>query len=107
MRVNALSRYRRAVGMALSEHEQRALEEIEGMLTANDPSLASNLRRTHGRPSMRAAVALLVVVAGLGLVFLGLVLANTIGTAIAVVGFAATVAGGYLAARELRRIRAR
>ena len=93
--------------MALSEHEQRALEEIEGMLTADDPSLASNLRSARGRRSVRAAVALLAVLVGLGLVLLGVLLANAIGTAIAVIGFAATVAGGYLTAREVRRLRQR
>ncbi len=93
--------------MALSEHEQRALEEIEGMLTADDPSLASNLRSARGRPSVRAAVALLAALAGLGLVLLGVVLANGFGTVTAIVGFLATVAGSYLAAREVRRIRRR
>jgi hypothetical protein len=58
----------------LSEHEQRAFEEIERSL-AEDPKFASAVRandpRVHAR--RRVVLAILVIIVGLGLVVFGTV----------------------------------
>lgn len=60
--------------MPLSEHEQRAFEQIERSL-AEDPKFASAVRATDPRvhARRRLVLAALVVIAGLGLVVLGTV----------------------------------
>lgn len=71
--------------MPLSEYEQRVLEQMERELTSDDPRLATSMKTTSQRSSVR------YVIAGVGLV-LGL-LALVIGVAqsvpvVGVVGFA-------------------
>jgi hypothetical protein len=58
----------------LSEHEQRAFEEIERSL-AEDPKFASAVRSTDPRVHARRRVvlAILVIIVGLGLVVFGTV----------------------------------
>ncbi|HEU5265412.1 MAG TPA: DUF3040 domain-containing protein [Jatrophihabitans sp.] len=90
--------------MTLSEHERRALDEIEGMLSADDPKLASALGSRRGKRSIRAVLAVVAVLGGLGLVLLGLLLGNVIGIALGVAGFAATVAGCALGVQLLRPV---
>lgn len=60
--------------MPLSEHEQRAFEEIERSL-AEDPKFASAVRSTDPRVHARRRVvlAILVIIVGLGLVVFGTV----------------------------------
>jgi hypothetical protein len=90
--------------MTLSEHERRALDEIEGMLSADDPKLASALGNRRGMRSVRAALAVLGVLGGLGLVLLGLLLDNAVGIALGVTGFAATVAGCVVGVQMVRPV---
>ena len=83
--------------MPLSDHEQRLLDEIEQALYAEDPKFASSVRAARRRhyPRIRTTAVLCVfgVLAGLGLVLIGL-LANII--ALSVVGFVLLVgACGY------------
>lgn len=71
--------------MPLSEYEQRVLEQMERELTSDDPRLATSMKTTSQRSSIR------YVIAGVGLV-LGL-LALVIGVAqsvpvVGVIGFA-------------------
>lgn len=71
--------------MPLSEYEQRVLEQMERELTSDDPRLATSMKTTPQRSSVR------YVIAGIGLV-LGL-LALVIGVArplpvVGVIGFA-------------------
>lgn len=71
--------------MPLSEYEQRVLEQMERELTSDDPRLATSMKTTSQRSSVR------YVIAGVGLV-LGL-LALVIGVAqsvpvVGVIGFA-------------------
>lgn len=71
--------------MALSDEEQRLLEQMEAALAADDPKLASALRGTRARKLQRrrAALAGLGIVAGVGALVAGIEL-NPI---LSVVGF--------------------
>jgi len=50
--------------MALSEHEQRILEEIERQLAAEDPRLVARARRTAERSDRRLGYAIAAFVVG-------------------------------------------
>jgi Flp pilus assembly protein TadB len=78
--------------MPLSEHEQRLLEQMERALYAEDPKFASSLRSTPGVRAARgrAALGVLGVLAGLGLLIAGV--ATTI-IAIGVLGFVVMLVG--------------
>jgi hypothetical protein len=80
----------------LSEHEQRLLDEIEQALYAEDPKFASAVRAARGPNRTRRLVLLCSVgiVAGLGLVLIGLI---TTVVALSVIGFVVLVGScGYL-----------
>jgi hypothetical protein len=80
----------------LSEHEQRLLDEIEQALYAEDPKFASAVRAARGPNRTRRLVLLcsLGIVAGLGLVLIGLI---TTVVALSVIGFVVLVGScGYL-----------
>ena len=87
--------------MALSEREQKLLEQMEQALYAEDPRFATRIR-SHGDrgTKRRMLVGILAVLAGLGLVFLGV-----LGQAIwlGAVGFAVMVAGGVWAFAPARK----
>ena len=87
--------------MALSEREQKLLEQMEQALYAEDPRFATRIR-THGdaRGKRRMLLGILAVLAGLGLVFLG-VLNQLIW--LGAVGFAVMVAGGVWAFAPVRK----
>ena len=90
--------------MPLSEHEQRLLDEIEQALYAEDPKFASSVRSARARRRVgrvRSSVLICVtgVVAGLGLVLVGLL--TTI-IALAVVGFVLLVGACGYGAQSLR-----
>lgn len=96
--------------MPLSEHEQRVLEQMEQALYAEDPRLASQLKRPAAGSSStldrrRIAVGILVAVAGLALVVLGVVFQQSWPGAlwIGALGFLAMVLGGTWAASPGRR----
>ena len=89
--------------MALSDYEQRRLEEIERGLHNDDPGFADSINisvlRRHGR-----LVAAAVFVVGVLVLAGGAVLAADlllVGVAVAVLGFLAMVAGaGLFASRQ-------
>lgn len=87
--------------MALSEREQKLLEQMEQALYAEDPRFATRIR-SHGDrgAKRRMLVGILAVIVGLGLVFLGV-----LGQAIwlGAVGFAVMVAGGVWAFAPARK----
>lgn len=87
--------------MPLSEHEQRLLDEIEQALYAEDPKFASSVRSARAPSRLRRSVALgiLGVLAGLGLVLIGL-LANLI--FLSVIGFVLLVGCTALEIQTLR-----
>ncbi len=77
--------------MPLSEHEQRLLEQIEQALYAEDPKFAHSWRARDLRSVRRRRVvrAVLVVVAGLGLLVAGVVVQGgdaVLGVILGVVG---------------------
>ena len=81
--------------MPLSEHEQRLLEQMERALYAEDPKFATSLRSSRGARASRghAALGVLAVLAGLGLLIAGV--ATTV-IALGVVGFVAMLIGCVL-----------
>lgn len=91
--------------MSLSEQEQRALQEIERSLLAEDPTFASTMPKVgatpfagSGRVTMRSVA---LVVFGLVLLLGGVALA-TVSIwliAISVVGFVVMLGGGVMALR--------
>ena len=87
--------------MPLSEHEQRLLDDIEKALYAEDPKFAASVRTAkRRRPGRRwIPISVVGVLAGLGLVLLGLLIKNPIP---AVLGFVAIVAAVTYAATTLR-----
>lgn len=91
--------------MPLSEHEQRVLEQMEQALYAEDPRLASQLKRpaptgaAAGLDRRRLALGILVALAGLALVVVG-VMSSLIW--VGAIGFLAMVLGGAWAASPSR-----
>ena len=81
--------------MPLSEHEQRLLEQMEKALYAEDPKFATSLRSTPGARAARgrAALGVLGVLAGLGLLLAGV--ATTL-IVVGVIGFMVMLAGSVL-----------
>ncbi|WP_298746081.1 DUF3040 domain-containing protein [uncultured Serinicoccus sp.] len=96
--------------MPLSDHEQRVLEQMEQALYAEDPRLASQLKRSAsaggaaGLDRRRLVLGVLVALGGLGLVVVG-VMSSMIW--IGVIGFLAMVLGGAWAASPSRSTSAR
>jgi hypothetical protein len=76
----------------LSEHEQRLLEQMEQALYAEDPKFASQMQGSAARARLRRGLAIgaVGVVAGLGLVVLGVATESIWWGAI---GFALMVSG--------------
>jgi hypothetical protein len=88
----------------LSEHEQRLLDEIEQALYAEDPKFASSVRSARARRHRlrfrsTALLCVLGVLAGLGLVRVGL-LANII--VLSVLGFVLLVGSCGYAVQAVR-----
>jgi hypothetical protein len=86
----------------LSEHEQKLLEQIEQALYAEDPKFAASVRSARSRRLGRRWIlwSVLGVLAGLGLVLVGL-LAKII--VLGIVGFVFIVAACAYGARMMRR----
>ncbi|MBO1269518.1 DUF3040 domain-containing protein [Arthrobacter cavernae] len=79
--------------MPLSEYERRRLQELENDLAADDPDLAQELR--SGKPprrSVRRIVGTTAVLAGLGMVIMGIA-AQLAG--LGILGFLLMVAATY------------
>lgn len=85
----------------LSEHEQRMLEQLEQALAAEDPKFASSMEgsRRGGPTRLRWVVAVVGVLAGLGLVLVGINTTMWVGAA----GFAVMVAAVAFALTPPRR----
>ena len=81
--------------MALSEHEQRLLDQLGAALAAEDPKLANTLRGSRSRTLHRRRAAL----AGLGFVVgvVALLAGMQFGWVISVVGFVVMLASTVLA----------
>lgn len=92
--------------MPLSEHEQRVLQQMEQALYAEDPRLATQLKRTAaartstGLDRRRLALGVLGALAGLALIVVGVM---TQFLWISIIGFLALVMGGAWAATPARR----
>lgn len=79
--------------MALSEEEQRLLDQMEAALAADNPKLASTLRgTTHGRQHRRALLAGVGFLVGLA----GLVGGMQLHPVVSVVGFVVMLAAAVL-----------
>jgi hypothetical protein len=77
----------------LSDHEQKLLEQMEQALYADDPKFASNLRTAGtGATRKRAALGVLAVLAGLGLLVLGVATSPAVGVA----GFTVMLIGAVI-----------
>jgi hypothetical protein len=85
----------------LSEHEQHLLEQMEQALYAEDPKFASQMQGSAARARLRRGLAIGVagVIAGLGLVFLGVAMGAIWWGAI---GFALMVGGVAYAIRPAK-----
>jgi Protein of unknown function (DUF3040) len=85
----------------LSDHEQRLLDEIEQALYAEDPKFAASVRSARARSRTRRSALLCAigVLAGLGLVLIGLI-ANLI--VLSVIGFVLVVGSCGYAVQLLR-----
>ena len=84
--------------MALSEGEQRRLDEIERALTSDDPKFAATITIDQFRRH-RAVVAAVLFVAGMVGLVAGLVVADGVlwaGVVISVAGVAAMIAGALM-----------
>ena len=81
--------------MALSENEQRLLEQLEAALAAEDPKFANTLRGSHRRTFHRRRAALAGVVFLVGLA--ALVAGMQFGWVISVLGFVVMLASTVLA----------
>lgn len=78
--------------MPLSDHEQHLLEQMEQALYAEDPKFASQMQGSAARARLRRGLAIGAggVIAGLGLVVLGVITESIVWGAI---GFALMVGG--------------
>lgn len=90
--------------MPLSEHEQRLLEQMERALYAEDPKFATSLRSSSmARASRgRAALGVLIVFAGIGLLVTSMALQAT---PLGIVGFAVMLVGSVLVYTAFQRPR--
>jgi uncharacterized membrane protein YkgB len=81
--------------VALSEHEQKLLAEMEAALAADDPRLVGALSgKARTRQASRVLLGAVAIVVGLVVIIAGLVAKNT---AIGVVGFMIALSGAFTA----------
>lgn len=87
--------------MALSEHEQRMLEEMERNLLAEDASLASKVGQvgSTNRSASKLIAGVLVMIAGLGLLIFSVAIQVAF---FGVVAFLVMVAGLVIASSNFR-----
>lgn len=88
--------------MALSEEEQRLLEQMEAALAAEDPKLASALRGTRTRRLHRRRAAL----AGVGFVvgLAALIAGMEFGIVVSILGFVIMLAATILALTSWQKV---
>lgn len=84
--------------MALSEHEQRVLEQIERSLYAEDPKFRAAVKKTSSKPTSMASLRVAIGLGVLGLIVLvgGVYLQNVI---VGVLGFLIMLTGGIYGVR--------
>ncbi|WP_104179395.1 DUF3040 domain-containing protein [Arthrobacter sp. B0490] len=91
--------------MALSEHEQRLLDQLEQQLHADDPkfahSMASDTRKSMS--TRRLVIGSLITIAGILVLLAGIVYQLTI---VGVAGFLIMGAGVYFATTKSRQVEA-
>ena len=80
--------------MALSEHEERMLKELERALYADDPRFAGNIRDgwSQGIRSPKSALFALLMVAGFAAIIAGVAIPFTI---VGILGFVMVLGGLY------------
>ena len=90
--------------MPLSEHEQRLLEQMERALYAEDPKFATSLRSNSMARAARgrAALGVLIVFAGIGLLVTSMALQAT---PVGILGFAVMLVGAVLVYTAFQRPR--
>lgn len=88
--------------MVLSERELRLLQEMESHLLAEDPRLASALRVSRLRVGLGAVLAVSGLAVGVLLMSAGVLQGETVGTAVALVGFVVLLASTSSAVELLR-----
>ncbi len=93
--------------MPLSENEQRLLEQIERGLLADDPKFADKVRTTdpHHRAVRRVVLAIVLLIAGVGLMVFGLVskVAPAGVPVLAILGFLVMFGAAVLGVQAWRR----
>lgn len=81
--------------MALSEHEQKLLAEMEAALAADDPRLVGTLSgKARTRQASRVLFGFFAVLAGLAVIVAGLVAKST---AVGIIGFVIALSGAFTA----------
>ncbi|MCC3283694.1 DUF3040 domain-containing protein [Arthrobacter caoxuetaonis] len=85
--------------MALSEHEQRLLDQLEQQLHAEDPKFANSMASSGGRgvSTRRIVLGALVAVAGIAVLILGISLQSPFNILVGILGFVVMGAGMYYA----------
>lgn len=85
--------------MPLSEYEQRVLEEMEQQLRSDDPKLAKAISGGVPRRPLHVALGAIMVLAGVGLLFVGL---NTAQIWLGLLAFIVMFAGVLVVMRRPR-----
>jgi len=81
--------------VALSEHEQKLLAEMEAALAADDPRLVGALTgKARTRQASRVLLGFFCILAGLGVVLAGLVAKST---PVGIIGFIIALIGAFTA----------
>ncbi|MBD7993754.1 DUF3040 domain-containing protein [Arthrobacter sp. Sa2CUA1] len=85
--------------MALSEHEQRLLDQLEQQLHAEDPKFANSMASSGGRgmSTRRIVLGALMAVAGIAVLILGISLESPFNIIVGILGFMIMGAGMYYA----------
>lgn len=108
MEVDATQRRRkvRVTDMALSEQEQRLLDEMERNLYSKDADFVSTGGAGRGRPSYRnISIGAVVAVVGIGVLILAVALASgVLSIALGVAGFIVMFAGVIIALTPSKKL---
>ena len=85
--------------MALSEHEQRLLDQLEQQLHAEDPKFANSMATPSGGgiSTRRIVIGALVAVAGIALLLRGVSMEMPVSLILGVLGFLVMGSGVYYA----------
>ena len=91
--------------MALSEHEQRLLDQLEQQLHAEDPKFANSMATPAGTgiSTRRIVLGSLIAVAGIGLLLGGVASNSPVSLILGIIGFLVMGAGVYYATTRGKR----